>query len=645
WTAKANVTCTADTGDYKVGSASVKCVIASGLGVNNLIATEDFTAVNMSSADGIELWIKSSINVNAGDFEIHLDNDSACASPSETIAVPALTAGKWDRLHLDLASVADATDIASIGLYQTTDVGPCTVHIDDVRLDYKYWYMTTGETFTRSTISNAYAEFLQMAHEATPALYLGTKPNEVRKATDASNNGSWGTITEIGNHDADMTEFLEWQNLLYVMKEDKPYYIDSSGNVQDDVAPELITEKATTSGKNAMIWHNKLYTQAGDQTLLEATTGGVNTFRSPADYITNDSNFTGQIFALAHDTFYMYAITDNSSKIEVIAMRLEIIEGVSTWVVHPIQEITLAGCETAYVSTIFKKRLWISSNASGGLDFDGASGLVTVTDDTTIQNIFDGGGTISAWVNPNSDGSGDNGNIISKTKWYLAISNESGGVSKIRFSYQFSGDDASWVSTTTQVPNNTWTHIAITYDASSTSNEPIIYVNRSVVEISASTPTGTRDTDVGSDMIVGAFFNGIWEWDGFLDDVRLYSNTLTATNIDGIYNSGNGTERETSVGKIFSGKADNMFFNLDYSTGYTATIEARQVPEAVDKIIIEQYTNALISDAILDIVDKYLNGLITTTNVTVTTERVTTSFSNISPWKAISGLLQRSGRC
>ena len=285
---------------------------------------------------------------------------------------------------------------------------------------------------------------------------------------------------------------------------------------------------------------------------------------------------------------------------------------------------------------------YVSGKIGQGASFNGTTSKITIIDDTTIQNIFDGGGTISAWVNPNSDGSGDNGNIISKTKWYLAISNESGGVSKIRFSYQFSGDDASWVSTTTQVPNNTWTHIAITYDASSTSNEPIIYVNRSVVEISASTPTGTRDTDVGSDMIVGAFFNGIWEWDGFLDDVRLYSNTLTATNIDGIYNSGNGTERETSVGKIFSGKADNMFFNLDYSTGYTATIEARQVPEAVDKIIIEQYTNALISDAILDIVDKYLNGLITTTNVTVTTERVTTSFSNISPWKAISGLLQRA---
>ncbi|KKL72734.1 hypothetical protein LCGC14_2081970, partial [marine sediment metagenome] len=281
------------------------------------------------------------------------------------IAIPALTAGKWDRVHIDLAAPENDTAIISVGLFQnSTDLGAFTLHIDDVRLDYKYWYMATGETFIQSTIANAYAEFLQIVHGTTPTLYLGAAPNEVRAATDPTNAGSWGTITEIGDHSADITEFVEWQGLLYVMKEDFPYYIDGSGNVQDDVAHELETEKATTSGKNTMIWHNKLYTQAGDQTLLEATTGGVNTFRSPADFITNDSNFTGKIQALAHDTYYLYAIVDNSAKVEILAGRLEAIEGTTEWVWHPIQEITLAGCETAYVSTVVQKRMWISSTSS-----------------------------------------------------------------------------------------------------------------------------------------------------------------------------------------------------------------------------------------------------------------------------------------
>ncbi|MCW4048231.1 MAG: hypothetical protein NWE89_00710, partial [Candidatus Bathyarchaeota archaeon] len=62
WTAgDANTVCSADTGDYLVGSASAKMVVGAGLAVNSLIATEAISATNISSADGIELWIKSSI--------------------------------------------------------------------------------------------------------------------------------------------------------------------------------------------------------------------------------------------------------------------------------------------------------------------------------------------------------------------------------------------------------------------------------------------------------------------------------------------------------------------------------------------------------------------------------------------------------
>ncbi|KKM88311.1 hypothetical protein LCGC14_1260090, partial [marine sediment metagenome] len=57
----AAVTSTLDSGDYKVGSGSAKFVAAAGIGVNTLWATEAISATNMSSADGIELWIKCSI--------------------------------------------------------------------------------------------------------------------------------------------------------------------------------------------------------------------------------------------------------------------------------------------------------------------------------------------------------------------------------------------------------------------------------------------------------------------------------------------------------------------------------------------------------------------------------------------------------
>ena len=397
WVAKANVTATTDTGDFKVGSGSCKLVVAAGLAVNNLMATEDFAAVNISSADGMGLWIKTSIDVSAGDLELHLSDSGAAAAPTETLAIPALTAGKWTQAHLDLASKEDDTAIISVGLYQATDIGPATIHLDDIRLEHKMWSFSTGETFTQSTLANAYAEFLQTVLGTTPTLYLGHKPNEIRASTDPSNAGAWGGVTEIDSSTKDITELREWQNLLQVFKTDKPYYIDGSGNVQDDTAPGLETEESSTSGKNSLIWQNMLYIQAGSQTFVEVLTDGTQTFLSPALFTTNQGEFVGEIFAMSADAFNIYIITDNSTKIEILAGRREIIDGVTRWTWHPIGETTLAGCEISTISNVFSKRLWFSSTSAtdaimymalpathGNIENDANADFLTSTSPTTV---------------------------------------------------------------------------------------------------------------------------------------------------------------------------------------------------------------------------------------------------------------------
>ena len=229
-----------------------------------------------------------------------------------------------------------------------------------------YWYMTTGEALTESTAADKTYQYAVWVHGVADTMWANDGGNTMRSTVDPLNGGTaWSGQTVIGRPDHSITALLEWQNLVYIMKEDRPYYIDSSGNVQDDVVPQLETEKATTSGKNATIWQNKLYTQAGAQTLAEVDTSGTITFRSPALSTYNQSEFVGQIFALAHDTFYLYAVIDNSAKVEILAGRMETVGSTTSWVWHPIQEITLTGCETAWVSTVFQKRLWISSTSSG----------------------------------------------------------------------------------------------------------------------------------------------------------------------------------------------------------------------------------------------------------------------------------------
>jgi len=46
------------------------------------------------------------------------------------------------------------------------------------------------------------------------------------------------------------------------------------------------------------------------------------------------------------------------------------------------------------------------------LDFDGADDIVNIPDATSIQNVFDGGGSTVAWIYPESDGEGNLARIL-----------------------------------------------------------------------------------------------------------------------------------------------------------------------------------------------------------------------------------------
>jgi len=228
-----------------------------------------------------------------------------------------------------------------------------------------YWYMSTAEAFTQSTLTNKTYQFFEVVETANPTLYGNGSGNTIRSTVNPLNGGTqWSDpATIVDSTYYDITDLIAWRGALYIMKEDKPYYLDSTGNVQSDLARELESEQKTTSGKNAWVHKNLLYIPCGDQSLLE-TDGTTNTWRNPSDYCTNLSDFVGRVFAGAGDGKYNYIIVDNSTKVEILKGRLETIDGTTSWVWHPTTEITLAGCEAAWISTVYQKRLWIASTLS-----------------------------------------------------------------------------------------------------------------------------------------------------------------------------------------------------------------------------------------------------------------------------------------
>jgi len=130
-TVDSDFTVTADTEIKKQGTASNKFVIAGGASAGD-IATDSFGSKDISGYDYIELWARSTVATSAGNLKILLDDTASCASPLETLSVPALTADTWTFCRVALANPESDTAIISIGLEYDSDLGACTVWLDDI---------------------------------------------------------------------------------------------------------------------------------------------------------------------------------------------------------------------------------------------------------------------------------------------------------------------------------------------------------------------------------------------------------------------------------------------------------------------------------------------------------------------------------
>ena len=141
-------TVTADTKIKKQGTASNKIVIAAGASAGDIV-TDSITSKDISEYDYLEGWIKitrsSEAATSAGNLKILLDDTANCASPLETLDVPALTDDTWTFFRVKLANPESDTAIISVGLEYDADLGACTVWLDDISVvknDSAQWVKT-----------------------------------------------------------------------------------------------------------------------------------------------------------------------------------------------------------------------------------------------------------------------------------------------------------------------------------------------------------------------------------------------------------------------------------------------------------------------------------------------------------------------
>ena len=189
----------------------------------------------------------------------------------------------------------------------------------------------------------------------------------------------------------------------------------------------------------------------------------------------------------------------------------------------------------------------ISNLASNGASykFDGNSGVINYGNDAKIANIFDGGGTISVWISPSSDGKGNSGRMFSKRNgWEFRVQDETAGKVRLFFHYDFNSVDGYWKTTDVIVPINTWMHFAMSYDSDSDANNPTFYINGVAYTVSsglteAQAPNGTRISDAANTLYLGNNAGGTAVFDGFISEPIIFNNILTVAEHKDLYTNGN----------------------------------------------------------------------------------------------------------
>ncbi len=170
---------------------------------------------------------------------------------------------------------------------------------------------------------------------------------------------------------------------------------------------------------------------------------------------------------------------------------------------------------------------------------DGTDSDISCGSDTSIDDIFDGGGTFSGWILPNGDGAGGYGRIFDKGNNYLYLQSESG--STIRMVFASLNATTNTVSRTTNydIKYGQWQHVAVTYNSTTPATQPILYINGVATDVTETTEgDGTRTSDAGGTFHLGNNSSGTRTFEGSITEASLWEEILTATEILELYNDG-----------------------------------------------------------------------------------------------------------
>jgi len=178
--------------------------------------------------------------------------------------------------------------------------------------------------------------------------------------------------------------------------------------------------------------------------------------------------------------------------------------------------------------------VWVTGVYGNAVQLDGVNDYVNISDSTNV-NITTGKLTLAAWVKLNGTvGTDTTGKIISKTagsgneQYELLYTTDSHSTqNKFRFDLRTSNGLVALYTNETFTSTNIWYHVAGVYNFT----HMIIYVNgreKNTTGQSGSITGRAADVNIGRTTGGGQNFNGT------IDEVRIYNDTLSASQISAL---------------------------------------------------------------------------------------------------------------
>lgn len=172
------------------------------------------------------------------------------------------------------------------------------------------------------------------------------------------------------------------------------------------------------------------------------------------------------------------------------------------------------------------------------LDFDGNNDYIHLNGHADASAYGATGLTVMAWIRPGSAGEENEGHIIDKSNgqyitngdgYVLSLDNGTGVGAALAANVGFDTTDAYAISANDLVTYDTWQHVAFVFDGSTVT----LYRNGSALTpASSQSGEGNVSNDTSVNLHVGAYaYAGVNNFDGIIDDVRIYREALSAGQI------------------------------------------------------------------------------------------------------------------